>query len=108
MEESYLLKGVVLNKDVTHPKMRRRIENPRILLLDCNLEYKKAESALNVEVSEEAQWTELLKQEEDYVIGLCNDIVKHKPDVVITEKGLSGWIVKKHSFQFFNFKMTYN
>ena len=34
----------MINKDVTHPRMRRRIENPRIVLLDCNLEYKKGES----------------------------------------------------------------
>lgn len=33
----------MFNKDVTHSKMRRRIENPRILLLDCPLEYKKGE-----------------------------------------------------------------
>ena len=39
--ESRVFHGVVLNKDVTHSKMRRRIENPRIVLLDCNLEYKK-------------------------------------------------------------------
>lgn len=44
IEDSLLVRGVVLNKDVTHPKMRRRIENPRIVLLDCPLEYKKGES----------------------------------------------------------------
>lgn len=44
MEDSCVLRGVMLNKDVTHPKMKRRVEKPRILLLDCNLEYKKGES----------------------------------------------------------------
>lgn len=38
-----VLDGVMFNKDVTHSKMRRKIENPRILLLDCPLEYKKGE-----------------------------------------------------------------
>ena len=33
--------------------MRRRIENPRILLLDCPLEYKKGESQTNVEIMNE-------------------------------------------------------
>lgn len=89
ISESYVLKGVVLNKDITHAKMRRRIENPKILLLDCPLEYKKAESQLNVEITNEAQWSELLKIEEEYVMNLCNDIIKWKPDLVITEKGLS-------------------
>ena len=48
-EESEVLKGVMINKDVTHPRMRRRIENPRIVLLDCNLEYKKGESQVGRE-----------------------------------------------------------
>jgi hypothetical protein len=39
-----LLHLFVRLQDVTHAKMRRRIENPRILLLDCPLEYKKGES----------------------------------------------------------------
>ena len=32
---------------------------------------------------------QLLKLEEDYIQNLCQDIAKHKPDVVVTEKGLS-------------------
>ena len=34
LEESVVLDGVMLNKDVVHPAMRRRIDNPRIILLD--------------------------------------------------------------------------
>ena len=51
----------MFNKDVTHSKMRRKIENPRILLLDCPLEYKKGESQTNVEVKEEEDWNTLLR-----------------------------------------------
>ena len=41
-----MLRGVMFNKDLVLPgRMRRRIEKPRILLLDCPLEYKKGESA---------------------------------------------------------------
>lgn len=46
----------MLNKDVVHAKMRRRIENPRIVLLDCNLEYKKGESQTNIELSKETDF----------------------------------------------------
>ena len=31
----------------------------------------------------------LLKLEEEYIAGVCETIAAHKPDVVITEKGLS-------------------
>ncbi len=47
----------MFNKDVVVPgRMRRRIENPRILLLDCPLEYKKGENQTNVELSREEDW----------------------------------------------------
>lgn len=84
-----VLDGVMFNKDVTHSKMRRRIENPRILLLDCPLEYKKSESQANVEIMNEEDFTSLLRQEEEYIEQICANIVAFKPDIVITEKGVS-------------------
>lgn len=54
---SQALKGVMFNKDVVVPgRMRRRIANPRILLLDCPLEYKKGESQTAVELMKEEDW----------------------------------------------------
>lgn len=79
----------MFNKDVTHPKMRRRIENPRILLLDCPLEYKKGESQTNVEITNEDDWDVLLRMEEEWIENVCAQIVACKPDIVITEKGVS-------------------
>lgn len=84
-----VLSGVMFNKDVTHSKMRRRIENPRILLLDTPLEYKKGESQTNVEITDDEDWNTLLKMEEEYVENMCMEIIAFKPDIVITEKGVS-------------------
>lgn len=121
IEDSTVLRGVMFNKDVTHPKvrvvhvlrsvcicvrtcacacvrlsathcgaqMRRRIEKPRILLLDCTLEYKKGESATSAEINKEGDFEELLRQEEEQIQRMCADILKFKPDLVITEKGMS-------------------
>ncbi len=80
----------MVNKDVTHPKMRRRIVNPRIMLLDCPLEYKKAESQTTLEIEKEDDWNAILKQEEDYIEKVCGEIIALRPDIVITEKGVSG------------------
>merc|ERR1719414_1025570 len=89
IEESRVLDGVMFNKDVTHPKMRRRIENPRVLLLDCNLEYKKGESQTNIEIVNEADFSKILELEEAYIKKICDEIMMHKPDLIITEKGVS-------------------
>lgn len=90
MEESCVLDGVMINKDVTHPKMRRYIENPRIVLLDCPLEYKKGESHTDIEVSSEEHWSRYLQIEEEQIQQMCEKIIALKPDLVLTEKGVSG------------------
>lgn len=89
IEDSCVLDGVMLNKDITHPKMRRRIENPRIVLLDCTLEYKKGESQTNIEITKEEDWNRILQIEEEQVKAMCDAIIAVKPDLVITEKGVS-------------------
>lgn len=90
LEDSQVLRGVMFNKDVIAPgKMRRKIVNPRIILLDSPLEYKKGENQTNAELVREEDWGVLLKMEEEYIKNLCAQILKFKPDVVITEKGLS-------------------
>lgn len=89
IEDSRVLDGVMLNKDITHPKMRRRIENPRIVLLDCPLEYKKGESQTNIEITKEDDWNRILQIEEEQVKTMCEHILALNPDLVITEKGVS-------------------
>jgi len=89
IEDSQVLRGVMFNKDVVHPKMKRRIENPRILLLDCNLEYKKGESQTAMEIMKEEDFSKALEAEEAYIKKVCDEIIAFKPDLVITEKGVS-------------------
>jgi T-complex protein 1 subunit gamma len=89
IEDSCVLNGVMLNKDVTHSKMRRRIEKPRIVLLDCPLEYKKGESQTDLELSKDIDFNRILQLEEEYVKEMCGHLIAVKPDLVITEKGLS-------------------
>jgi T-complex protein 1 subunit gamma len=90
IEDCKVLQGVMINKDVTHPKMRRKIANPRIVLLDCPLEYKKGESQTNIEISKEEDWNRVLQIEEEQIKAMCEKIIEFKPDLVFTEKGVSG------------------
>lgn len=62
LDDCHVMRGVMVEKDVTHPRMRRVIKNPRIILLDCTLEYKKAESATQLEITKEEDFEAILKQ----------------------------------------------
>jgi len=89
VEDCRVLDGVMFNKDVCHPGMRREIKNPRVVLLDCPLEYKKGESMTNMEMTKEEDFKKALAMEEIEVTRMCERILTVKPDIVITEKGVS-------------------
>merc|ERR1712216_47640 len=72
IEDCRVLKGVMMNKDIIHPKMRRKVE-----------------SQTDIEISDEKGWEALLQQEEEAIKEMCDDIIAARPDVVVTEKGVS-------------------
>ena len=71
LEDCKVLDGVMFNKDVCHPGMRREIRNPRVVLLDCPLEYKKGESMTNMEFTKEDDFKKALAMEEIEVKRMC-------------------------------------
>lgn len=89
IEDCQVLDGLMFNKDVVHPRMSRYIENPRIILLDAGIEYKKGESQTDVELSRVTDFSRMLQIEEEYIQNMCEKIASFKPDLVITEKGVS-------------------
>lgn len=89
IEESRLVPGVVLNKDILHPSMKRRLDKPRVLLIDCTLEYKKGESQTALEINQGEDFAKYLLLEEQQVKEQCDLIAALKPDLVISEKGIS-------------------
>ena len=54
------------------------------------MEYKKGESQTNIEITKETDWNKILQIEEEQVKAMCEKILEFKPDLVITEKGVSG------------------
>merc|ERR1719339_231900 len=115
IEDSRVLKGVMFNKDVTHPKMKRRIENPRILLLDCNLEYKKGESQTNIEIMKEEDFSNkagitalrrLRKSDNLRVARACGATIVNRTDEVTEEDigtGAGLFEVRKIGDEYFTF-----
>ena len=72
LSDCRVLDGVMFNKDVTHPKMRRRIENPKIYY---SIALSSTKSQTNVEITNEEDWDVLLRMEEEYIENICNLII---------------------------------
>lgn len=89
IKESKVLNGIMINKDVSHPKMKRSFKNASIILLDCQIGFQKMESQTLLDVKKGKNWENIIKTEENYIIFICNILKSFNPDVIITEKGVS-------------------
>jgi thermosome len=86
--DSTLIQGVLLDKEVVHPGMPRRVENAKIALVNAPLEVEKTEfdAKLNIETPE--QMKAFLDEEENILRNMVDTIVKAGANVVIAEKGI--------------------
>lgn len=44
----------------------------------------------DIEITREEDFARILQMEEEYIQQICEDLLRVKPDLVITEKGISG------------------
>ena len=88
VRDTKLIQGIVLDKEIAHSGMPKRVERAKIALLDAALEIEKTEfdAKINIESPEEMEG--FLKQEEDMLHDMVDKIVKSGANVVLTEKGI--------------------
>jgi thermosome len=86
--DTKLIKGIVLDKEVVHPGMPKRIENAKIALLNCPLEIEKTEMDAKINIETPEQMDAFLKEEERMLQEMVEKIVKAGANVVICQKGI--------------------
>jgi len=86
--DTKLIKGIVVDKEVVHPRMPRRIENAKIALIESALEVKKPELSSKIRVTSPAQVKEFLDQEKQMLAELVEKIAEAGANVVFCQKGI--------------------
>ncbi|MEM0217968.1 MAG: thermosome subunit beta [Desulfurococcaceae archaeon] len=86
--DTQLVYGIVLDKEVVHPGMPRRVEKAKIALLDAPLEIEKPEIDAEIRISDPSQLKAFLQQEEEILSKLVEKIAEVGANVVITQKGI--------------------
>jgi thermosome len=86
--DTKLINGIVVDKEVTHPGMPKRIENARIALLDAALEIEKTEFDAKINIESPEQMEAFLKQEENMLSGMVEKVAKAGANVVVCQKGI--------------------
>ncbi|HYB68600.1 MAG TPA: thermosome subunit beta [Candidatus Acidoferrales bacterium] len=90
--ETKLIQGVVLDKEIAHSGMPKRVEKAKIALLDCALEIEKTEFDAKINIESPEQMDAFLKQEEDMMRDMVQKISKTGANVVLCEKGIDDMV----------------
>jgi len=86
--ESQLVKGVIIDKEVVHPGMPKKIENAKIALLDCPLEIEKTEISAEIRIRHPEQMKAFLDQETKMLKEMVEKIKATGANVVFCQKGI--------------------
>jgi len=88
VEQTELVRGVVIDKEVVHPRMPRRIENAKIALINEALEVKKTETDAKINITSPDQLMQFLDQEEKMLKDMVDKIKEVGANVVFVQKGI--------------------
>ena len=87
-EETELIRGIVVDKEVVHPGMPKKIENAKIALLDVALEVKETETDAEIRITSPEQMQAFLETEQKMLKGMAEKIVTVGANVVLCQKGI--------------------
>ena len=88
VEESELIKGLIIDKEIVHSGMPRRANNAIIALIDASLEINKTETDAQIRITSPDQMQSFLEQEEKMLRGMVDKVVKSGANVVFCQKGV--------------------
>ncbi len=88
VEDSELIKGIVIDKERLSTSMPRSIKNAKIALIDKEIEIKKTEFEANIQIKSPDQIQAFLDQEENMLKDMVEKITSTGANVVLCQKGV--------------------
>ena len=88
LTDTKLINGVIIDKEVVHPGMPKRVEEAKIILLDTSLEIEKTEFDAKINIESPEQMDAFLKEEENMLKQMAKKITAKGANVVICQKGI--------------------
>ncbi len=88
LAETSLINGIVLDKEIVHSGMPKRIQNAKIALLDASMENEKPEVDTKINIEAPEQIEAFLKQEEVMLKGMVDHVLASGANVVVCQKGI--------------------
>lgn len=88
LRETELVKGVIIDKEVVHAGMPKKIKSAKIALLDTPLEVKKTEFDAEIRITSPESIKAFLDQESDMLKKKVDQVVDTGANVLFCQKGI--------------------
>ncbi|ADM11699.1 T complex protein 1 subunit epsilon [Encephalitozoon intestinalis ATCC 50506] len=87
ISDTTLVKGVVLNKEISHPQMKKKIEDGRIALLSCPFEPPKLKTKHSLIIGNAKEYKELEEYERRKFTEMIESVRKSGANIVMCQWG---------------------
>ncbi len=88
IDETSLIKGIILDKEVVSPGMPKSVKDAKILLLQSAVEIEKTEFDSKLQITSPDQIQQFLDEEENMLRKMVDKIVNSGANVLICQKGI--------------------
>jgi len=88
IDDTRLIKGIILDKEVVSPGMPKNIKDAKILLLQSAIEIEKTEFDSKLQITSPEQIQQFLDEEENIIRNMVKKIQNSGANVVICQKGI--------------------
>ena len=88
IHDTSLIRGIVLDKEVVHSGMPKRIEKAKIALINSPLEIEKTEMSAEIRISDPQQMQMFLEEENNMLRAMVEKIKTSGANVLLCQKGI--------------------
>ena len=88
MDESYIVKGLIIDKEPVQPTMPKVVENAKIALVDASFEVKKTEIDAKIQITDPNQIAAFVAEEENMLRSMVEKVKASGANVVFCQKGI--------------------
>uniref|UniRef100_A0A7S1ZCH0 T-complex protein 1 subunit epsilon n=1 Tax=Trieres chinensis TaxID=1514140 RepID=A0A7S1ZCH0_TRICV len=87
LEDTELVNGIVIDKDISHPQMAKTIKDAKMCILTCPFEPPKPKTKHRLDISSKEAYEKLYKQEQDYFREMVQQVKDSGANLVICQWG---------------------
>jgi len=88
LEESELVNGIIIDKEVSHSQMPKSVTGAKIALLNAKLEIEKTETDAKININKPEEMYQFIQEEEKLLRDMADQVVKTGANVLFTEKSV--------------------